>query len=316
MGRYIVKRLLYTIPVLFIVSVVIFLIVHLTPGSPAAAILGIEASQDQINALNQELGFDQPLPQQYINWLIGVVQFDWGRSVFMRQSVLSSIFSHLGPTLSLAIIAQFFSVLFAIPLGVLAAKNHGGKIDSLLMSFSLVGLAIPSFLLGLLLMLLIGVQLRWLPVSGFVPINEGIIEHLRHLILPAIALGSIQVALIARVTRSEMIDVLGSQYIQTARAQGIKPRFILFKYALRNAMLPIITVIGQSFATLVTGAIVVESIFNIPGMGQLILNAITRRDYPVIQGVVLFITLFYVFINLAIDLFYGVIDPRVRLEKD
>ncbi|WP_431028775.1 ABC transporter permease [Lysinibacillus sp. LZ02] len=315
MLAYIVKRLLSIIPVLFVVSVVIFIIIHITPGDPAATILGMEATPAQIEQLNEELGYNRPLHEQYISWVGGVFQGDLGNSIFMKQPVTEAIQEHIGPTLSLAIFAQVIALILAIPFGVIAAYKRGSFTDTTLMSVSLLGMAVPSFLLGLLLMLVVGVKLQWLPIAGYEPLSEGLIEHLKYLVLPAISLGTIQAALITRMTRSSMLDVLNLNYIKTARAKGLKEWNVLLKHAFRNAFLPILTVIGQTFGTLVTGAVVVETIFNIPGLGQLIINSITRRDYTVIQGVVLMVTLLYVFINLLIDLLYGVVDPRVRLDR-
>ena len=315
MLAYIVKRLLSMIPVLFIVSIVIFFIIHITPGEPAATILGMEATPEQIEQLNEELGFNRPLHEQYFSWIKGVFQGDFGDSIFMNQPVIQAIGEHLMPTLSLAILAQVIAVILAIPFGVLAAYKRGSLTDTALMSTSLLGLAIPSFLLALILMLVFGVKLQWLPIAGYEPLSEGLVEHLRYLILPAISLGTIQAALITRMTRSSMLDVLSVNYIKTARAKGVKESSVVLRHAFRNAFLPVLTVIGQTFGTLVTGAVVVETIFNIPGIGQLIINSITRRDFPVIQGVVLMVTVSYVFINLVIDLLYGVVDPRVRLDR-
>lgn len=312
---YILKRIFSLIPVLFIVSIAIFLIVHLTPGDPAAAILGIEASQEQIDELNEQMGLNLPLHEQYIQWVSGVLTGDFGQSYFMKESVTQAIWDHLGPTLSLAILAQVLALVIAIPFGIIAAYRQGTVVDRSFMGMSLIGMAVPSFLLGLLLMLFVGVYLQWLPVAGYKPLSSGVWEHLQHLILPAISLGTIQTALVARMTRNSMLEVLDAGYIKTARSKGVYEYKVVLKHALRTGFLPILTVIGQSFGTLVTGAVVVETIFNIPGIGQLIINSIERRDFVVIQGVVLFVSLVYVFINLIIDLLYGVIDPRVRLER-
>lgn len=315
MVSYIVKRLLSTIPVLFVVSLVIFFIIHITPGDPAAAILGMEATEAQIEELNQELGFDRPIVEQYVSWVAGVFRGDLGDSIFMKMPVTEAIAEHVGPTLSLAILAQVIALLLAIPFGLIAAYKRGSATDATLMGLSLFGMAVPSFLLGLLLMLVVGVQLQWLPVAGYASLDKGLAEHLKYLILPAISLGAIQAALITRMTRSSMLDVLNLNYIKTARAKGLQEWRVLLKHAFRNAFLPILTVIGQTFGTLVTGAVVVETIFNIPGLGQLIMNSITRRDFTVIQGVVMAVTVMYIFINLVIDLLYGVVDPRVRLDR-
>lgn len=312
---YIIKRILSLIPVLFVVSIAIFLIVHLTPGDPAAAILGLEASEEQIQELNETMGLNLPIYQQYFNWVSGVLQGDFGDSYFMNEPVTDAIFKHLGPTVSLALLAEIVALVLALPIGILAAYRRGSFTDKSLMVISLLGMAIPSFLLGLLLMLAFGVALQWLPVAGYKPLSQGLWNHLRYLILPAISLGAFQAALVARMTRSSMLEVLNKGFIKTARAKGVKEHKVVIKHAFRNAFLPILTVIGQSFGALVTGAVVVETIFNLPGLGQLIMNSIERRDFAVIQGVVLFVTLIYVFINLIVDLLYGVIDPRVRLER-
>jgi peptide/nickel transport system permease protein len=312
---YILKRLLSLIPVLLVVAVVVFLVIHITPGDPAAVMLGPDASPDQVAKLHQELGLDLPLYQQFTTWVFGVVRGDLGWSIFMKEPVLQAFFSHLGPTVSLAIFAQFIAIVLAIPLGVIAAKKRGSAVDQSLMGVALIGISVPSFLLGLFLILLFAVQLKWLPVAGYKPLSEGLFMHLRYLVLPAIALGAMQAALIARMTRSSMLDILNANYIKTARSKGVKEKMIVFKHALRNAFIPILTVIGQTFGTLVAGAAVVETVFNIPGIGQLVVNSVERRDFAVIQGTIMLVATSYVLINLVIDLLYGVVDPRVRLNR-
>ncbi len=314
MLEYLFKRLLSLIPVLFIVSIAIFLIIHITPGDPASTILGLEATQQEIDELNELMGFNDPIHIQYTNWIKDVLKGDLGDSIFMRQPVIQAIIEHFPPTLSLAIIAQIIAIILAIPFGILAAYKRGSVIDTALMSVSLLGMAIPGFLLGLFLMLFFSVKLELLPVAGYKPLSMGLWTHFRYLILPSIALGTVQAALITRMTRSSMLDVLYLNYIKTARSKGIKEIKVLLKHALKNAALPIITIIGQSFGSLVTGAVVIESLFNIPGIGQLIMNSIVRRDIAVIQGVVLFVTLIYVIVNLIVDLLYGVFNPRIRLD--
>lgn len=314
--KYIIKRLLSVIPVLFVVSIVIFGIIHITPGDPAAVILGQEATPEQIAELREQLGLNAPIHVQYLTWIAGVFQGDLGTSYFMKEPVTTAILDHIQPTISVATLGMAVSLIIAIPIGILAANKRGTVTDQSVMALALLGMSVPSFLLGLFLILLIGVQLGWLPVAGYQPLSSGLWEHLKYLIMPAISLGSIQAALIARMTRTSMLEVLNTNYIKTARAKGVKDRVIVFKHALRNAFLPILTVVGSSLGTLLTGAVVTETIFNIPGIGQLIINSIERRDYSVIQGVVLFVTLIYVIVNLVIDLLYGVIDPRVRLEDN
>ncbi|MCM3260955.1 ABC transporter permease [Paenibacillus lautus] len=315
MLAYITKRLLSLIPVLAVVTIAIFLIIHITPGNPAAAILGMEASQEEIEQLNQDLGLDRPILEQYTSWVANVFKGDLGDSIFMNQPVSEAIAEHITPTLSLAILAQVIAILLAIPFGIIAAYKRGSIADYTLMGISLLGMALPSFLLGLFLMLFVGVKLQWLPVAGYEPLSSGLWEHMKYLILPGVSLGTIQAALITRMTRSSMLEVLNLNFIKTARSKGLHEMKVLFKHAFRSAFLPILTVIGQTFGTLVTGAVVVEAIFNIPGLGQLILNSISRRDFVVIQGVVLVVTLMYVTINLIIDLLYGAVDPRVRLDR-
>lgn len=315
MLNFIIKRLLALIPVLFVVSVVVFLLVHITPGDPASVMLGPEASPQDVAELQEELGLNRPILEQYVSWVGGVLQGDLGTSFFTKKPVLEAFLEHLGPTLSLAVLAQLFAIILALPLGVLSAKFRGTVLDQSFMIVALLGISVPSFLLGLFLILLFGVELRWLPVAGYKTLEQGFAEHIRYLIMPAIALGAMQAALIARMTRSSMLDVLSSNFIKTARAKGVKEWIITIKHSLRNAFIPILTIIGQTFGTLVAGAAVVETVFNVPGIGQLIINSVERRDFAVIQGVVLLITVSYVTINLIIDLLYGIVDPRLRVGK-
>ncbi|MGG1663700.1 ABC transporter permease [Brevibacillus sp. NRS-1366] len=315
MKEYVFRRVLSLLPILFIVSVIVFLIIHLTPGGPASAMLGENATSQQIEELNEKLGLNLPLYIQYLNWMTDMFEGDLGQSFFMNEPVTNVIYKHLGPTASLSILAEILAIVVGIPLGIVAANRRGTLTDQSMMGLSLLGISLPSFLLALFLVLLFSVQLKWFPVAGYQPLSSGLWEHLKFLILPAISLGSIQASLIARMTRSSMLEVVNANFVKTARSKGVKERDVIYKHILRNAFLPILTVIGQTFGILITGAAVTETIFNIPGIGQLIVNSIERRDFLVIQGVVLFVTFVYVFINLVIDLFYGVIDPRVRLNN-
>ncbi|MEK5440550.1 MULTISPECIES: ABC transporter permease [unclassified Fredinandcohnia] len=315
MLKYIVQRLFSLLPILLVVAIVVFFLAHLTPGDPVTVLLGDEASEETKAELRKELGFDLPLYTQFILWFKGAILGDLGDSYFLKMPVTQAFFEYLGPTLSLAIISQIIAIIVALVLGVLAAKKRGTFMDQAVMGISLFGISVPSFLVGLFLILIFSVQLQWLPVAGYRPLSDGLGEHLRYLILPAIALGMMQAALIARMTRSSMLDVMKTNYIKTAKSKGLHPNKITFKHALRSAFIPILTVIGESFGTLITGAAVVETVFNIPGIGQLIVNSIERRDFPVIQGTVLMITVTYVLLNLVIDLLYGVVDPRVRLNQ-
>lgn len=314
MRKYILKRLLSMIPAVFVVSVVIFLIIHLTPGDPAAVMLGDQADPEAIAALREALGLNDPLPVQYLRWLGGVLQGDLGQSLYSDESMVSMLLSHLGPTLSLTVFALAISLIVAVPLGILAARKHGALADNAISVFSMIGISMPSFLLGLLLMLVFAVTLRWLPAAGYKTLAEdGMAEHLRYLVMPAIALGFMEAGLILRMTRSSMLEVLGSDYIRMAKAKGEKSLAITCKHALKNALIPIVTTVGQTFMGLLSGATVVESIFNIPGIGKMTITAVQQRDYEVVQAVVLFLSMINIVVCLVIDLIYAAIDPRVRL---
>lgn len=314
MRKYILKRLLSMIPAVFVVSVVIFLIIHLTPGDPAAVMLGDQADPEAIAALREALGLNDPLPVQYLRWLGGVLQGDLGQSLYSDESMISMLLSHLGPTLSLTVFALAISLIVAVPLGILAARKRGALADNAISVFSMIGISMPSFLLGLLLMLVFAVTLRWLPAAGYKTLAEdGMAEHLRYLVMPAIALGFMEAGLILRMTRSSMLEVLGSDYIRMAKAKGEKSLAITCKHAFKNAFIPIVTTVGQTFMGLLSGATVVESIFNIPGIGKMTITAVQQRDYEVVQAVVLFVSMINIVVCLVIDLIYAAIDPRVRL---
>lgn len=315
MLSYILKRILSLIPTLLIVSVVVFLVVYIIPGGPAAAILGMEATPDAIDALNAELGFDRPFFVQYFDWIFNVFKGDWGQSYFLQMPVTQAIGEYFGPTLSLAIYAQLVSLILAIPMGIIAAYKRGTAVDLATVSASLFGIAIPGFLLSMFLMILFSVKLRWFPVAGYADLSKGLAMHLKYLTLPAVSLGLVQAAYITRMSRSSMLDVLHNNYIRTARAKGLRERAVVLIYGLKNAAPTILTVVGQSFGSLVTGTIVTETLFNIPGLGSLTMSAINRRDVFVIQGVVLFITLIYVLVNLIVDILYGLVDPRIQLGR-
>ncbi len=314
MRKYILKRLLSMIPAVFVVSVVIFLIIHLTPGDPAAVMLGDQADPEAIAALREALGLNDPLPVQYLRWLGGVLQGDLGQSLYSDESMVSMLLSHLGPTLSLTVFALAISLIVAVPLGILAARKRGALADNAISVFSMIGISMPSFLLGLLLMLVFAVTLRWLPAAGYKTLAEdGMAEHLRYLVMPAIALGFMEAGLILRMTRSSMLEVLGSDYIRMAKAKGEKSLAITCKHAFKNALIPIVTTVGQTFMGLLSGATVVESIFNIPGIGKMTITAVQQRDYEVVQAVVLFVSMINIVVCLVVDLIYAAIDPRVRL---
>lgn len=313
MKAYILKRILAVIPVLLIVSIIIFSLIHLTPGNPAALILGDEAKQADIDRLTVQMGLDKPLPVQYFNWLIGIFHGDLGTSVAGGKPVTEMIATHFAPTISLTIVSIIIAVLIALPLGMLAARKRGTGVDALVNGISLAGISIPGFLIGLLLIMLVCVKLRLLPVSGYTPISMGLWKHLKSLLLPGISLGFMHSAFMMRMTKASMLEVLNSEYIRMARAKGVREFFIVAKHAFKNTLVTVITVIGQSIIEILSGAAVIETVFGIPGIGNLMVTSIGRRDYAVIQGIVLLIAVINVAISLIIDLVYGLIDPRIRL---
>lgn len=315
MSRYLIKRLGYLAIVLFMLSLVVFTIIYLIPGDPALVLLGDGATPEAVEQLRSDMGLNEPIYTQYGIWLSNLLRGDLGTSYFLKQPVSDSIFERLAPTLSIAVLAEIIAILIAVPLGILAARRRASVADQSVRLFTLFGMTVPSFLLGLFMMLLFAVQLKWLPVSGYKPLSAGLWMHLKYLIMPALALGFIHAALLAKITRATMIEVLSESFIRTARSKGLKERRVIYWHALRNAFIPILTIVGQSFGSLIAGAAVVESIFNIPGLGQLLVNSVQRRDYTVIQGVVLFVAFLTVMINLLVDLLYAYIDPRIRYNR-
>lgn len=313
MKRFIAKRIISVIPVLIIVSIVIFSLIHLVPGDPATAMLGDLATEEDIAALRIRMGLDKPLIEQYFIWIGNIFHGDFGMSVVNNETVGSLIISHIRPTISLAIYALVIAAVIAIPLGMIASRKKGSAVDHVVSVISLAGISLPSFLLGLFLMLLFSVKFRIFPVSGYKEISEGFLEHIRSLTLPAIALGFMNAALMMRMTRASMLEVLGSDYIKMAKAKGVKEFSLLTKHAFKNTLVTLITIFGQSIVQALSGAAVVESLFAVPGLGQLMVNSIGRRDYYVIQAIVLLIAVINVVINMIIDILYGFVDPRVRV---
>jgi peptide/nickel transport system permease protein len=309
---YVARRVLAVIPVMLVVATVAFVLVHLAPGDPASVIAGPYASAEDIAKLRHQLGLDEPLPVQLYRWYGRLLRGDLGDSIFLRRPVVEAIADRLEPTLLLTTWATLIAVLIGVPAGIVAGRHHNSALDHSMMGLALLGLSIPNFLLGLLMILVFGVWLGWLPVAGYVPLESGLWANLRSLLMPSLALGLVQSALIARITRSSMLDVLREQFVLTGRAKGLSERAVVYKHALKNAILPTLTVIGITFALLIGGAVVIETVFNIPGLGRLIISAVLRRDYPVIQGVVLLIALTYTAVNLLVDLAYLAVDPRVR----
>ncbi len=309
---YFFKRILAVIPVLGIVAVIVFLLLHLSPGDPAALIAGDTASSADVERVRQLLGLNRPLHEQFFSWLWRLLQGDMGVSVFTGLPVTKMIGQRIEPTLWLTFLTITFAVVFAVPMGIIAAWKAGTWIDRALMALAVLAFSLPVFLIGYLFIFGFSIKLGWLPVQGFRSISEGFVPFINHLILPAVSGGLVYMALIARMTRATMLEVLGEDYIRTARARGVGSKRLLLRHALKNAAVPIVTTIGLGIALLLGGVIVTESVFAIPGIGRLTVDSVLRHDYPVIQGIVLVVAAVYVFINLAINLLYTVLDPRIR----
>ena len=295
-----------------VVAFVVFLLLYLTPGDPAAILAGDTATSEDIARIREALGLNAPFYVRFGDWVWRLLHGDLGISIFTRLPVTQLIGQRIGPTVSLTLCTLVVSVLVAVPLGVVAAARAGRWIDRAVMGFSVAGFSLPVFVLAYVLIYLFSIELEWLPVQGYRPMSEGIWEWARHLILPSIALGTVYIALIARMTRAAMLDVLAQDYVRTAHAKGLAPGSVLIGHALKNAAVPIMTIVGIGIALLISGAIVTETVFAIPGIGRLTVDAILRRDYPIIQGVILIFSATYVLINLAVDLSYMLFDPRIR----
>jgi peptide/nickel transport system permease protein len=312
MLSYIIRRLLGVIPVMVVVGVFVFSLLHLAPGDPAAIIAGDTATQADITRIRTSLGLDRPLLEQFGSWGWATLQGDLGVSMFSNIPVTELMAQRMGPTVSLAFTTMLVAVVIAITLGVLAAWKAGSLLDRAVMGLAVTGFSVPVFVVGYIMVYFIALKWRLLPVQGYMPMSEGFWPWLRHLILPSFALGLGYVALIARITRGSMLEVLSEDYIRTAAAKGVATVPMLLRHALKNAAVPIITVIGIGVALLISGVVITESVFNIPGIGRLVVDAISRRDYPIIQGVMVVFAAVYVLINLVIDIAYSFIDPRIR----
>jgi peptide/nickel transport system permease protein len=312
MLAYFLRRVLATIPVVLMVALFVFSLLYIAPGDPAAIIAGDQASPEDVERIRASLGLDRPFLIRFFEWLWNVMRGDLGTSIFTNLPVSHMIAQRIEPTASLMTLTLILSLSVAIPMGVIAAWKHGSLLDRGVMTLAVFGYSTPVFVVGYLLAYVFALQLDWLPVQGFTSIREGLGPFLRNLILPAVALGLIYMALIARITRATMLDVLSQDYVRTAKAKGVAQKGILFVHALKNAAVPIVTIVGIGFATLIGGSVVTESVFAIPGLGRLTVDAILRRDYPVIQGVVLLFSFTYVVVNLVVDLLYTVFDPRIR----
>jgi peptide/nickel transport system permease protein len=312
MLRYVGGRLASTLLVMTVVGVIVFLLLHLAPGSPAAIIAGDNATPAQIADINHQLGLDRPLPVQFGYWAWNVLRGNFGTSIFSGAPVMQLVEQRLPATISLTFVTILFAATTAVIAGVFAAWRAGGLLDRLLMGVAALGFSVPVFVVGYLLIYLFAIKLQWLPVQGYVPLSRGLWPWFGHLILPALTLGLAYLALIARITRATVLEVLSEDYMRTARAKGASPLSQLFHHALRNAGVPIATVIGIGIALLISGVVLTETVFNIPGVGRLTVDAITNRDYPIIQGVMVVFSGTYVVINLLVDLSYTLIDPRIR----
>ena len=312
MLAYIARRVLASVPVLVVVALFVFLLLRLTPGDPAAIIAGDMATPEQLERIRDSLGLNEPLLTQFFTWSGQLLTGDFGRSLISRTPVLTLIGQRLEPTLSLAIVTMIITLVLSIPMGVVAAWRHGSLTDNVVMAISVLGFSIPVFVTGYIFIQIFAIDMRVFPVQGFKSIFDGAGPFLARIVLPGFTLATIYIALIARMTRAAMLEVLDEDYIRTARAKGLSERIVLFRHALRNAAVPILTVVGTGFALMISGVVVTESVFNIPGLGRLTVDAILARDYPVIQALILLTSGIYVVINLLIDISYAFMDPRIR----
>lgn len=312
MIAYVLRRILLLVPIALVVGTVAFLLLHVIPGDPAAVMLGPEATPEQVAALRERMGLDEPLAVQYPRWLARLVRLDLGTSIFLDKPVTEAIRERVGPTVQLALYALLIAVAVGVPAGVVAALHQDRLLDRALMLFAISGTAIADFFLAILLILLFSVTLRWLPSGGYVEFSVDPVGHFQSMLLPAMALGLSIAGLPARLVRSTLLEVLREDYIRTATAKGLDLEAVAFRHALRNALLPAVTVLGYALGDLLGGAVVVETVFGLPGMGQLVVNSIARRDFPVIQGVVMVFAGIYLLCNLLVDVLYVYLDPRVR----
>jgi peptide/nickel transport system permease protein len=309
---YLLRRVLAAIPVMGVVALFVFLLLRLTPGDPAAILAGDNATAEQLERIRVSLGLHEPIYIQFVTWINQLLHGDLGVSLISNVPVLKMIGQRIEPSISIALSTIILSILIAVPLGVIAAWRHGTWIDRFVMGLSVLGFSVPVFVIGYVLIQIFAIDLRWLPVQGFRSFSSGLGPFLERLVLPTLTLSFVYVALIARMTRASMLDVLGEDYIRTARAKGIAEIAVLLRHGLRNAAVPVITVIGSGFALLISGVVVTESVFNLPGIGRLTVDAVLARDYPVIQAMILLTSLIYVAVNLLVDVAYSLLDPRIR----
>lgn len=312
MFTFVLRRLAAALPVMAVVAGVVFALLRLTPGDPAAILAGDSATPQQLEAIRQHLGLDQPVHLQLLQWMGQLLRGDLGTSLLSGTPVLEMVAQRMGPSIALCLSTIAVAIVVAVPLGVLAAWRQGRLLDRAVMAASVLGFSIPVFVTGYVLILVLSLGLGWFPVQGYKPLSEGVWPFVRSLTLPTLALSSVYIALIARITRTSVIEVMNEDFIRTARAKGLGERGVLLGHALRNAAVPIVTIIGVGIAMLIGGVVVTESVFNLPGLGRLVVEAVLARDYPVIQALILLFALVYVLINLVVDLLYTVFDPRIR----
>jgi peptide/nickel transport system permease protein len=313
MVAFLIKRLLATIPTILLVTIAVFLILRLTPGGPAVAMLGDQASPEAVAALKHQLGLDKPLYIQYLHWLGNALHGDLGRSAFGNQPVTELIVQRIVPTLELSILALIVSLLIGISAGVIAAVKRNTAVDAVASILAILGVSTPSFWLAILLVLIFSLKLTWLPALGYVSPFSNLATNLKDMLLPSITLGVILAAVITRFTRASMLDSLYQDYVRTARSKGLEERTVILRHALGNAMIPIVTVVGLELGGLLSGAVIIETIFSLPGNGQLLVTSIFNRDFPVVQGLVVVIAIVFILVNVAVDVVYALIDPRIRL---
>ena len=309
---FLARRLLATIPVMAIVAVLVFSMLRLTPGDPASIIAGAAATSADIAGIRDKLGLDRPIVEQFAIWIGNLARGDLGESFYFKKTVASLVADRLEPTLALATLTLVWSIVVAVPLGVVAAYKQGTWVDRVVMGFSVLGFSVPVFVIGYVLIYVFAIELAWLPVQGYQPLRDGVGGFLQRLVLPSLTLSVIYIALSARFTRTSVLEVLGEDYIRTARAKGLPRSTVLMRHALRNAAVPIVTVIGIGAALLIGGVVVTESVFSIPGLGRLTVDAVLARDYPTVQAVILLFSLVYVLLNLLVDVAYTFLDPRIR----
>jgi peptide/nickel transport system permease protein len=312
MGTLVLRRLGAMIPVLILVTFGVFALIHLTPGDPIDAMMGESYDPAAKIRLRSELGLDQPIYVQYLGWIQRVVQGDFGRSIRDNQPVMENVGLRIGVTLQLALFAMVISLLVAFPVGIMSATHRNSPIDGFGTLFALFGICMPNFLIALLLIYVFGVLLHWLPISGYVPFAEGLIPAFKSLTMPAITLGLALAAVVTRTLRSSLLETLNEDYVRTARAKGLSEQLVIRRHALKNGLIPVVTILGLQLGTLIGGAVITEYIFALPGVGRLVVDSVFSRDYPVVQGVILLISIGFVLSNLAVDIIYGWLDPRIR----